>query len=289
VSELLTGQGESVYAVAFFLGLGGVALWEGLAPRRRLTASLRARWTGNFAIYLVSNALLRVLFPGLAVGVSAFASERGWGLFNQLEAPFWPVVAATVLVIDLGRYVLHWALHAVPILWRVHGMHHSDPDYDLTTGLRFHPFETVLYFGGSFGLIALIGAPVAAVLASEAILAISGPFVHGNVRLPARADAVLRFVFVTPDMHRVHHSIDRRESFSNFSSVFSWWDRLFGTYVAQPAAGHLGMRIGLDGFQDPKHLKIGWMLAHPFLSGAGPARPSAVAASTPGPGRSLGR
>jgi sterol desaturase/sphingolipid hydroxylase (fatty acid hydroxylase superfamily) len=272
VPEALTSQGESVYAVAFFLGLGGVALWEALAPRRRLGASLRARWIGNFGIYLVSNALLRALFPGLGVGVAAFASERGWGLFNQLDAPFWLVVAATILILDLGRYALHWLLHASPHLWRVHSMHHSDPDYDLTTGLRFHPFETVLYFGGTYGLIALIGAPVAAVLLSEAVVAISGPFVHGNVRLPVQADGVLRLAFVTPDMHRVHHSADMRESFSNFSSVFSWWDRLFGTYIAQPASGHLGMKVGLDGFEDPKHLKIGWMLAHPFLPGASPAR-----------------
>jgi sterol desaturase/sphingolipid hydroxylase (fatty acid hydroxylase superfamily) len=281
VPEALSNHGESVYVVAFFLGLGGVALWEALAPRRRLGASLRARWTGNFAIYLVSNALLRALFPGLAVGVAVFASERGWGLFHLLDAPFWLVVAATILVLDLGRYALHWLLHASPQLWRVHSMHHSDPDYDLTTGLRFHPFETVLYFGGTYGLIALIGAPVAAVLLSEAVVAISGPFAHGNVRLPLRADAMLRLAFVTPDMHRVHHSADMRESFSNFSSVFSWWDRLFGTYVAQPALGHLGMKVGLDGFEDPKHLGIGRMLAHPFLPGAGPARRPADAPHRP--------
>lgn len=278
VFEFLSAHGEGLYALAFFCGLGGVALWEGLAPRRGLDAPLRARWIGSVTMFLLGNALGRALFPGLAIGAAAFAGARGWGLFNLIDAPFWLVLSTTLLALDLARYGLHRAFHVVPLFWRVHGMHHSDPDYDLTTGLRFHPFETVVLFATSFALITLLGAPVAAVAASEAVLAVSGPFAHGNVRLPAVLDSALRLVLVTPDMHRVHHSLEMRESVSNFSSVFSWWDRLFGTYLAQPGAGHADMRIGLEGFEDPKHLGIGWMLIHPFLPGAGPSASTASAA-----------
>jgi sterol desaturase/sphingolipid hydroxylase (fatty acid hydroxylase superfamily) len=213
----------------------------------------------------MSLMLVRSLFPLLGVGVAVLAAERGVGLLNVVPVPAALGWVATVLVLDVAKYVEHLAFHRVALLWRVHRMHHTDTDFDFTVGLRFHPLEAVLSTCWTLGVIGLLGLPAAAVAVWHVALLTNAAFAHGNVRMPRALDRVLRLVTVTPDMHRVHHSAVWRESGSNLGSLFPWWDRLFGTYVAAPAAGLDAMQIGLEEFRDRKHLMLPWMLAQPFL------------------------
>ena len=194
--------------------------------------------------------------------------SKGWGLFNILPLPAWLAIPAAVLLLDLTIYGQHVAFHAVPLLWRLHRMHHADLEFDVTTGLRFHPGEILLSMAIKFAAVAVLGAPPLAVLIFEILLNATSLFNHGNVRLPLGLDRILRLIVVTPDMHRVHHSIDRRETDSNFGFNVPWWDRLFGTYRAQPALGHERMTIGIDKFRDPRELRLDRMLV------AAPARRS---------------
>ncbi|MDP2418895.1 MAG: sterol desaturase family protein, partial [Hydrogenophaga sp.] len=226
---------EPLIRVGFFVAVFAVvALWEIASPRRALLLSRKQRWTANLGLVLLNTAVVRLVFPLAAVGVAALAAERGWGLLNLYAVPFWLVVPLAVVAMDFAIWLQHVMVHAVPALWRLHRVHHADLDYDLTTGARFHPLEIVLSMGIKFATIALLGAPVLAVLVFEVLLSACAMFNHGNIRLPARVDRVLRWFMVTPDMHRVHHSVEDDESNSNFGFNLTWWDRLFGTYREQP-------------------------------------------------------
>lgn len=259
-------NGSQIYAFVYFGAIIAVALLEWVVPRRAPSDLMRLRWFGNFSLTIIGAMLVRLFFPLVGVGWAVFCSERGIGLFNQVDWPMWSEFALTIVVIDAVRYGQHYLLHRVPVLWRLHRTHHSDHEYDFTTGVRFHPLEAMYSTAGLFGAILALGAPPVAVLASQ-LLTVALSFIeHSNVRIPLLLDRVLRVVFVTPDMHRIHHSQDVREGESNFSNTFSWWDRLFGTYVDQPAAGHDGLVFGVAELSERKHLTLPWMLAQPFLN-----------------------
>lgn len=256
---------EPQLRLGVFLGvLAIMALWELLAPRRRRDIPRVIRWSNNLALVVIDTIVLRLTFPILAVGLAILAQERGWGLFNIFEVPAWVAVVASVIILDLVIYLQHVMFHAVPALWRLHRMHHADLDFDVTTGLRFHPIEIVLSMGIKLAMVLVLGPPAVAVLIFEVLLNATAMFNHSNVRLPLAADRVLRLVMVTPDMHRVHHSILPEETNSNFGFNLPWWDRLLGTYRAQPAAGHDAMTIGIEQFRTPRDQWLDRMLVQPI-------------------------
>lgn len=259
-------QHEQTIRLSFFLGvLAIMALWEVLAPKRALTVSKALRWSNNLGLVFFNTILLRLIFPAAAVGMAAFAGEQGWGLFNYFQLPLAVSILLSVVIMDLIIYLQHVMVHAVPALWRLHRVHHADLDYDLTTGARFHPLEILLSMLIKFATIIVIGAPVVAVIIFEVVLNAMSMFNHGNVGLPPTLDRVLRWFVVTPDMHRVHHSIEDDETNSNFGFNLSWWDRLLGTYRDQPRAGHLGMTIGIRNFRTTKQSSwITGLLVMPF-------------------------
>ena len=263
---------------AFAAVLAGMASWEALAPRRQRAVSRWARWPSNLGIVVLNTALMRALVPVAAVGIAALGEERGWGLLNNMALPGWIGLLAAIVLLDLAIYLQHALFHAVPALWRLHRMHHADLDFDVTTGARFHPLEILISTGIKLGVVAAIGAPAVAVVMFEIVLNATAMFNHGNVGLPPALDRVLRWIVVTPDMHRVHHSVVPSETNSNFGFNLPWWDRFFGTYRAAPAAGHEGMTIGLDDFRDPSQLRLDRMLVQPFVGSPGPypldSRPS---------------
>jgi len=260
---------EAAFRLVFFAGtFVVVALWERAAPRRPLTASKGVRWFSNLGIVAIDTLALRWSFPVLAVGMAALAAGRGWGLLNNLALPGWAAVVAAVIALDLAIYLQHVMFHAVPVLWRLHRMHHADLDFDVTTGVRFHPIEIVLSLGIKLAAVTVIGPAPVAVLIFEVLLNGTSLFNHGNIRLPKAVDRWLRLVVVTPDMHRVHHSIHPGETNSNFGFNLPWWDRLCGTYRAQPRAGHEAMTIGLEQFREPPQLWLHRMLVQPWLGSA---------------------
>ncbi len=253
--------------LGFFIGIFAVmAVWELIAPRRALSISKAVRWTNNLGLVLLNSFLLRILFPAAAVGVAAFAEEQGWGLFNHIEASFLLAVVASIIALDFIIYLQHVMVHAVPALWRLHRVHHADLDFDVTTGARFHPLEIILSLLIKFAVILLLGPPLVAVVIFEVILNATSMFNHSNVRIPGPVDAILRLVIVTPDMHRVHHSVEDDETNSNFGFNLPWWDRLFGTYRGQPRGGHQQMTIGIRTFRDARWCSwLPGMLAIPFV------------------------
>ena len=256
---------EPLIRLGAFAGIFAVmAIWELLGPRRVQTAGRLRRWPGNLGIVAFNTALARLIFPTTAVGLALVAEARGWGLFHAFAFAQWFAVAASVLLLDLVIYFQHVLFHAAPSLWRVHRMHHTDLDFDVSTGLRFHPVEIILSMLIKLMAIAALGAPALAVLIFEVVLNATSMFNHSNVRLPLVLDRMLRWVLVTPDMHRVHHSVVPRETNSNFGFNLPWWDRLFGTYRAQPAAGHDAMTIGIEDFRDLRELWPDRMLTQPF-------------------------
>ncbi len=257
---------EPAIRLAFFFGVfAAVALWEVAAPRRALTVSKVLRWTNNLGLVVLNTVMLRLLFPLAAVGVAAFAAENGWGLLNHFQVPFLLAVPLAVIAMDFVIWLQHVMVHAVPALWRLHRVHHADLDYDLTTGARFHPLEILLSMLIKFATIVVLGPPMVAVVIFEVLLNATAMFNHGNIRLPAALDRVLRWFVVTPDMHRVHHSVEDDECNSNFGFNLPWWDRLFGTYREQPRGGHLGMTIGIRGHGDPREVdRLDGMLMLPF-------------------------
>ena len=256
---------EPVVRMAAFAGIFCVmALWEVLAPKRQQAIGRWQRWPSNLGIVVLDSVLVRLIFPTAAVGVALFAETHGWGLFHALGVPGWVAIAASMLLLDLTIYLQHVMLHAVPLLWRLHRMHHTDLEIDLTTGARFHPLEILLSLLIKLGVIVALGAPAVAVLLFEVVLNVTSMFNHGNVRLPARVDRVLRWLTVTPDMHRVHHSWYPEETNSNFGFNLSWWDHIFGTYRAQPRDGHTGMTIGINQFREPRELRLDRMLWQPL-------------------------
>ena len=260
-------QYELTIRLGAFIGvLITVALAEIAFPRRVLTVSRLRRWVSNLGIVFVNSALVRVLLPMTAAGFAVLAASRGWGAFNNLEAPVGVAVLTSVIILDFAIYLQHVMFHAVPLLWRLHRMHHADLDFDVTTGARFHPIEIVLSMLIKFSVIAVIGAPAVAVVIFEVVLNATAMFNHGNLRLPYALDRVLRLLIVTPDMHRVHHSIEDHETNSNFGFNLSLWDRVFGTYQAQPDAGHEAMTIGIRDYREPRIASdLPGMLILPFL------------------------
>jgi sterol desaturase/sphingolipid hydroxylase (fatty acid hydroxylase superfamily) len=264
LAEILLAHEPVIRLGAFAAIFMAMALWELLAPRRRQAIGRLRRWPGNLGIVVLNTLLVRLAFPTTAVGVALLAESRGWGLFPALNAPPWLALVAAVILLDLAIYLQHVLFHAVPALWRLHRMHHADLEFDVTTGARFHPVEILLSMGIKLGVVAALGAPASAVLIFEVVLNATSMFNHGNVRLPARLDRDLRWLVVTPDMHRVHHSVVPRETNSNFGFNLPWWDRLFGTYRPQPVAGHEGMTIGIEQFRDPRELRLDRMLLQPF-------------------------
>jgi sterol desaturase/sphingolipid hydroxylase (fatty acid hydroxylase superfamily) len=251
---------EKYIRMGFFFGMIIlIGLWEILAPKRALTVSKTVRWMNNLGLVFFNIFILRVLFPVAAVGVATIATYNGWGLFNYFEVPFLLAVVATVIIMDFVIYIQHVMVHAIPVLWRLHRVHHADLDYDVTTGSRFHTLEIILSMLIKFATILLLGPPIVAVIIFEVILNATAMFNHGNISLPKTFDKYLRLFLVTPDMHRVHHSVEDDEANSNFGFSLPWWDRLFGTYRDQPRAGHEGMTIGIHKFRDPK--QVSWL--HP--------------------------
>ena len=261
---------QSVLRFGFFFGiLILMAIWEVLAPRRPLTMSKRGRWFSNLSIVFIDAVAVRLVFPGAAIGMALFVERHQWGLLNNLALPGGAAIAAGVISLDFAIYLQHVMFHAVPAFWRLHMMHHSDLDFDTTTGIRFHPIEILLSMGIKMSVVVVLGISALAVLIFEILLNATSLFNHGNVCLPGRIDGLLRLIVVTPEMHRVHHSVLIRETNSNFGFNVPWWDRLFGTYRNQPAAGHLGMTIGLSQFRDPTRLTLPWLLAFPVVGNPG--------------------
>lgn len=254
---------------AFAAVLAAVATAEAIWPRRRRSQTRRMRWTANLGIVAVDTVLLRLVFPLAAVGTATWAEVEGVGLLNHLALPAWPAIALAVVALDLAIWAQHRLFHAIPALWRLHRVHHADPDLDVTTGVRFHPLEILLSMGIKLAVVAALGPPAAAVLAFEVLLNATSMFSHANLRLPAGLDRLLRLVMVTPDMHRVHHSVYRDETDSNFGFNLPWWDYLFGTYRAQPRDGHPSMAIGVTGFADPAEQRLDHLLTQPLRRPAG--------------------
>jgi sterol desaturase/sphingolipid hydroxylase (fatty acid hydroxylase superfamily) len=266
--QALLQNETAIRLTAFFGVLALMAGAEFMFPRRRLTVSKLRRWTSNLGIVFLNSFVVRLLLPATAAGFAVFASQHGWGLFNYFfDVPVWFAIIASVVILDFAIYLQHVMFHAVPALWRLHRMHHADLDFDVTTGARFHPVEILLSTVIKFAAVAALGAPAAAVLIFEVLLNATSMFNHGNVRLPAGLDRVLRWLVVTPDMHRVHHSVVPRETNSNFGFSITWWDRLFGTYRAQPEAGHEAMTIGIGQFRAAREQWLDRMLTQPLREG----------------------
>jgi sterol desaturase/sphingolipid hydroxylase (fatty acid hydroxylase superfamily) len=254
-----------------------MALWEVLAPRRPWAVGRTPRWPGNLGIVVVDVLAVRLLIPVAAVGVALLASGRGFGLLNLVGWPGWLAGLLGFIVLDLVIYAQHVVFHHVPWLWRLHRMHHADLDIDVTTGVRFHPIEILLSMLVKMATVALLGIPAGAVVAFEVVLNATSMFNHSNAAMPGWLDRIVRLLVVTPDMHRVHHSVVRAETDSNFGFNLPWWDRLFGTYRAAPAAGHDGIIIGLPIFRDRRELRLDRLLTQPFRA------PAEASQSAPAP------
>jgi sterol desaturase/sphingolipid hydroxylase (fatty acid hydroxylase superfamily) len=267
--ELFVGVSEPLFRLVFFAAIFvAMALLELASPKRAPRRPRARRWITNMAVVGLGILLLRGLallaVPLVAVGAAILAEQNGWGLFNQFVWPSVLEIVLAVVILDFAIWLQHVALHRVPVLWRVHQMHHADVDFDVTTALRFHPIETGLSMLYKVVWVLALGAAPVAVLLFEVILNGCAMFNHANIDLPPWLDRILRQVLVTPDMHRVHHSIERREHDTNFGFNLSIWDRLLGTYTPQPEKGHLGMTIGLKPYQSDAPTRLGWSLALPF-------------------------
>ncbi|AXS39625.1 sterol desaturase family protein [Breoghania sp. L-A4] len=271
---------EATIRLVIFAGVFiAMAAFELLAPRRAQRFGRVRRWPTNLGIVLIDSLVLRVVFPMAAVGTALWAAERGYGLLPALGISPWVAGILSFVALDFVIWLEHLVFHKVPLLWRIHRMHHGDPDIDVTTALRFHPVEIVLSMLVKAGIVVALGAPALAVLVFEAVLNGAAMFNHANCRLPLWLDGVLRLVIVTPDMHRVHHSVQRRETDSNYGFNLAIWDRMFGTYVAQPALGHEGMDIGLAEERGDAPTGLAWCLTVPFRKSA--RREAAPAADLP--------
>ena len=258
---------ESTVRVLCFLGAFALlALAEALAPRRVLAVSKPRRWLSNLGLVAINNLIVRLGAPITLAGLALVAEARGWGLLNTLELPAWLAVLLGVILLDFVVYLQHVLFHALPFLWRLHRVHHADLDVDVTTGVRFHPLEIVLSFGIKMSAVVLLGVPALAVVTFEILLNATSMFNHANLKLPTWLDRVLRLFLVTPDMHRIHHSADPRETNTNFGFNLPWWDYLLGTYVAQPRVSHEQMTLGLAEVRDAKDADaLPGMLALPFV------------------------
>ena len=253
-----------------FVGIFAVmAGWEMMAPRRQWHTAKAKRWVINLALVGVNTFFTRALFASGALGAAILAMQGEVGLLHQLHWPMWVKVIIAVVVLDMVVYFQHVLLHAVPILWRMHMVHHSDLDFDVTTGVRFHPIEIAFSMSIKVGAVILLGAPPSAVLIFEVLLNATSMFNHSNVRIPKQVDRMLRWIVVTPDMHRIHHSIIPRETNRNFGFNLPWWDRMLGTYVSEPSKGHEHMTVGLEQYRDPTRLTWLGLVALPFVGDIG--------------------
>jgi sterol desaturase/sphingolipid hydroxylase (fatty acid hydroxylase superfamily) len=265
-NEWALGYEPVIRLGAFFGVFALMAVWETAAPRRARLLPRRVRWLHNLALLVLNSVIVRLLFPVAAVGFAVLAAKHGWGLLNAFEVPFWWAFALSVIALDCAIYLQHVMFHAVPLLWRLHRVHHADADVDVTTGARFHPIEILLSMLIKFAAIAVLGAPAAAVLAFEVLLNGTAMFNHANLRLPGAADRFLRWMLVTPEMHRIHHSIEAQETNSNFGFNLPWWDRLFGTYRARARLPQESMAIGVKGLTGSDlAVKLTGLLAIPFV------------------------
>jgi sterol desaturase/sphingolipid hydroxylase (fatty acid hydroxylase superfamily) len=282
-SQVLAHE-PAVRLAAFAAVLAVMAAWELLWPRRSRTLSRRGRWPANLGIVALNTVIVRALVPAAAVGIAVSAQNHGWGLLNQYGFATWVAVAAGVILLDLAIYLQHAMFHAIPALWRLHRMHHADLDIDVSTGLRFHPIEIILSMLIKIAVVILVGVPPIAVVAFEVVLNATSMFNHSNAAMPGWLDRIVRLLVVTPDMHRVHHSVLRHETDSNFGFNLPWWDRLFGTYRPKPQAGHDRMTIGLPIFRDPRELRLDRLITQPFRDDpGGPALAPAVESEKAGP------
>lgn len=262
---------ESSIRLSFFVTILLImAGWEILSARRPRVVSRWVRWPSNLGIVALNTIILRLAFPTTAVGLAVLGEHRGWGLLNNTAMPAWAGIVIAVVVLDMAIYLQHVMFHAVPVLWRLHRVHHADIDFDVTTGLRFHPVEILLSMGLKLAVVAALGSPAVAVLIFEVLLNATAMFNHGNVSLPGGLDRLVRWLVVTPDMHRVHHSAVPSETNSNFGFNVPWWDRLFGTYCAHPASGHDRMTVGLMLFREPAQLRLDRILLQPLVGTTGP-------------------
>lgn len=256
---------EPVIRLGFFFGVFlAVAAAEMLVPKRSLLDSKPKRWANNLGITVLNTVALRLVFAAGAVKFALIARERGWGLLNIVDAPAWSEIAFAVLALDFTIYLQHMAFHHLPLLWKLHKMHHTDLDLDVTTGARFHPLEILLSMCIKISAVFFLGAPAISVIIFEVALNAASMFNHGNIHIPEKIDRLLRLLIVTPDMHRVHHSVIIKEFNSNFGFYLPWWDRILGTYKAQPVKGHDAMTIGLARHRDPSRLNLPSLLILPF-------------------------
>ena len=263
-------QFEGLIRLAAFLAVfAAVASWELASPRRKSAFARPMRWPSNLGLLVVDVALLRLLAPGAAIAVALTAQAGGWGLLNVVKLPAALAFAMAIVLLDVAIYFQHVMFHAVPTLWRLHRVHHSDLHFDVTTGTRFHPVEILISTAIKCSVVAAIGAAPVAVLMFEALLNATALFNHANASLPARGEAWLRWLIVTPDMHRIHHSVQYDESSSNFGFNLPWWDRLFGTYRSEPRAGHAAMAIGVDAFRSEEDLRLDRLLIQPLQNSPG--------------------
>jgi sterol desaturase/sphingolipid hydroxylase (fatty acid hydroxylase superfamily) len=261
---------EGLIRLAAFLAVfAAVGLWEVLSPRRQLSSGRTVRWPSNLGLLVVDAILLRLLAPGAAVAVAITAEAGGWGLLNVIALPASIALVLGVVLLDLAMYFQHVMFHAVPTLWRLHRVHHADLDFDVTTGIRFHPVEILISTAIKCAVVAAIGAPAVAVLIFEVLLNAAAMFNHANASVPEPVERWLRWLVVTPDVHRVHHSVQYDESSSNFGFNLPWWDRLFGTYRPQPRLGHAAMTIGVDAFRSEEDLRLDRLLIQPLQNSPG--------------------
>lgn len=264
IIDTLLAHEPTIRLSAFFGIFAVMAMWERIAPRRALTVSKGLRWFSNLGLVALNTIVARLVLPMAPVAFAGICAANGWGVLNLIDGPLWLKIVATIVIMDFAIWLQHVMVHAVPVLWRLHRLHHADLDYDVTTGARFHPLEILLSLGIKFAVIALLGADPVAVLLFEVILNAMAMFNHANVRLPLKLDAMLRWLVVTPDFHRVHHSVLPHETNANFGFNLSIWDRFLGTYQAQPEGGHEGMTIGLDVFRDPVEERLDKLITQPF-------------------------
>jgi len=263
IDSLLNNEGTwrlSVFIIIFLV----MIIWETLIPRRQRNKSTNVRRVNNLGIMFIYTLVVRLVVPLLPVGAAFYAAENSLGLFNIVDLPLMVTAVLTLILFDIAIYFQHRISHSIPIFWRLHRMHHTDTEIDITTGIRFHPIEIVLSLFIKLAIVILLGAPAIAVLIFEVLLSSCALFNHSNVKLPNAVDKALRWIIVTPDMHRVHHSVHREETDSNFGFSVPWWDRIFGTYCAQPKDGHLSMQIGIETFRDNKDSRVDQLLIQPF-------------------------
>ncbi len=263
-------ENEIAIRLGFFVGIFVfMASWELIAPRRDLSTSKALRWFTNIGIVVINTIVVRLFFSAAAVGFAVLTAQNSWGVLNQVA--WFPCLEGllSVIVLDFIIYLQHVMFHAIPVLWRLHMVHHADLDLDVTSGARFHPIEIVLSMGIKLASIVLIGASAEAVVIFEVLLNVTAMFNHSNVRIPKQLDQLLRWIIVTPDMHVIHHSVNREETNRNFGFNLPWWDRLLGTYLPEPQKGYMGMTIGLEQFRNPERLSLVKILMLPFFGNTG--------------------